>query len=372
MPTSEHPPSSDPFEGTPYRALERLAAGGMGEVFVVQHRQLGRTFVAKALHTPLSRHPQVVDRMRLEAQSLGRLNHPNIVSVSGFGLTKDGRPFLVMEHLGGRTLQEELAERGRLPASEALLIADQLLAGLEAAHGLGIVHRDVKPDNLFLADVPNVGRVLKILDFGVARVLPDAPPTAPRPLAVRTETGAVVGTPRFLSPEAASGSRVDVRADLYGVGLVLYAMLTGRGPFDHLADDDLVPAHALEAPAAPSTIVGAEVSPRLDQIVLRALAKDPAERFQTAPDLRAALNGLAGDRSLGSSPPAPVTTRVAPPLSVPQGSGFGVTDHESDRRPSVRPPRGPSKLVLAVLFLLGLVVSGVGAAALVALLLGRR
>jgi eukaryotic-like serine/threonine-protein kinase len=376
--TTAAPPAGDPFAGTQYRALERIDAGGMGEVFLVEHRHLRRTFVAKALHTPLARHPQVVDRVRLEAQALGRLNHPNIVSISGFGMTTDGRPFLVMEHLQGRTLEDELAARGRLALREAIAITCQLLSGLEAAHALGIVHRDVKPDNLFLADHPPGGQVVKILDFGVARVLPSAPPTAPRPLVLPTETGAVIGTPRFLSPEAAAGERVDTRADLYGAGLVLYTMVAGRGPFDHVEGDGLLSAYAVDTPAPPSSHTSERIPVRFDEIVLRALAKDPGARFQTAAELRGALesllqtdepakpaSGIVTNGPRNSAPPESSPPRPAAALS----SSFGVTDEKRHRRAG---KHEPSRLALVLLFFVGAVVSALGAGALVTLLTSGR
>jgi eukaryotic-like serine/threonine-protein kinase len=371
------PPAGEPFEGTQYRALERLDAGGMGEVFLVEHRHLKRTFVAKALHTPLSRHPQVVDRMRLEAQALGRLNHPNIVSITGFGMTNDARPFLVMEHLKGRTLGDELKARGHLPAREAVGYTVQLLAGLEAAHALGIVHRDMKPDNLFLVDDLVGGRSVKILDFGVARVLPTAPPTAPRPLVLPTETGAVVGTPRFLSPEAAAGERVDTRADLYGAGLVLYAMVAGRGPFDHIEGDGVLAAHTTNTPDPPSSHAPEPIPEELDRIVLRALTKDPDARFQTAAEVRAALEMFLRaeepERPQSGIVPVQRTDAISPRSSAPPrtatalSSSFGVTDQLGAAR-----KRLPSRALLVLLFLVGAVVSALGAAALVTLIAQYR
>ena len=153
--TRTSPPSAleDIFVGTPYQAQQRLGAGGMGEVFLVEHRELGRQFVAKVMHERFATNERLLDRMRVEAQTLGRLDHANIVSVSGFGITQDGRPFIVMEYLHGRTVADELEARGALPPREAVHYALQLLAGLEAGHALGIAHRDLKPDNLFLAVV---------------------------------------------------------------------------------------------------------------------------------------------------------------------------------------------------------------------------
>ncbi|HVY25469.1 MAG TPA: serine/threonine-protein kinase [Polyangiaceae bacterium] len=260
-----------------------LGAGGMGEVFLVEHTQLGRECVAKILHARLAGDARLVDRMRVEAQSLGRLNHPHIVQITGFGKTRDGRPFLVMEWLRGHTLTAELASFGKLHAKEALRLTCQLLSALAAAHAIGVVHRDIKPDNLFIYQEPDGTRNLKVLDFGVARVLPDAPDSAPNPLAVPTGTGVVVGTPRFVSPEGAMGQRVDGRADLYAAALVLYTMVAGRGPFDHFdGDQSLLSAHALEDPKPPSQFADVPASSLLDGVILKGLAKNPAARYQSA------------------------------------------------------------------------------------------
>lgn len=275
------------LEGTAYRAISFLGAGGMGAVWLVEHQFLRKRFALKVLHPHLS---AFADRMRLEAESMGRVNHPGIVEVVDFWIASDGRPCLLMELLEGCTLWDELAERVRLPVDEALDIARQILSALVAAHGLGIVHRDLKPENIFLHETPGLGRVTKVLDFGIARVLPDAPPTAPNPAALRTVTGAPLGSHRFMSPEAWRGVKVDARADVYSLGLILYVMLAGQGPFD-----------AGEAvPAPPSKYVGGSVT-ELDSIVLKAIQENREDRYQTAADLLAALRPWLR-RSMGSAP----------------------------------------------------------------------
>jgi eukaryotic-like serine/threonine-protein kinase len=274
---------------TPYRAVELIGRGGMGEVFMVEHRFLGRRFVLKVLHQRFAAEPQYVDRMRVEAQSMARLQHPNVVEVVDFWTAPDGRPCVVMELLKGRTLARELASRGPLPVAEAVELTGQALSALGAAHRAGIVHRDVKPENLFVHEVPGHPRVLKVLDFGVARVLPGASSGAPAPLSLPTQTGAIVGSPRFMSPEAARGERVDHRADLYAVGAVLYVALAGRGPFDAGSD----------VPAPPSRYVEG-VAPELDAIVLRAMSELPELRPQSAEELAALLRPF----SRLSRPPA--------------------------------------------------------------------
>ena len=287
--------TDDPLAGQPYRAIRLLGAGGMGEVFLAEHRKLGTPCVAKIQHTRLGGDPGIADRIRLEADSLSRLNHPNIVSIIGSGQTKDERPFIVMEYLRGQTMADELAARGQLPLLEALSYTCQLLRALAAAHAVGIVHRDIKPDNLFLCDGPRCNRVLKVLDFGVACTMPETLLQCPNPLAVPTGTGMVVGTPRYVSPEGALARRVDHRADLYSAALVLYFALAGRGPFDHIQSALLLlSAHVAEEPEPPSHFSKAAIPAELDQVVLRALRKVPAERFQSADALREELERIMG------------------------------------------------------------------------------
>jgi serine/threonine-protein kinase len=341
----------------------------MGELWLVEHVEIGRKFVAKVLRPELARHRQAVDRMRLEAQALGRLSHPNIVSVMNFGTTADGRPFFVTELLEGRTLTAEVRERGLLPASEAVTWTCQLLQALSAAHEIGIVHRDIKPDNLFVAETESGARILKVLDFGIARVLPDAPVGAPLPLTIPTTTGAVIGTPRFASPEAAAGERVDTRADLYGAALVLYTMLAGRGPFDHLrGDETLLAAHTSERPAAPSVYATEPVPAELDRIVLRALEKQPDARFQTAHEFERELERV---RSLLERPVGWLATTTFEAKLVGNAGGNEMPAGERDPTATGRTPalsRGVSVLVFFVV----VVLFGIVAAAVVAALRGAR
>ncbi|MCC6522978.1 MAG: protein kinase [Polyangiaceae bacterium] len=277
--------SDDPLAGHErYRTVRTLGEGGMGQVLEAEHVLLGTRVVAKVLHERLAGQPALIDRIRLEAQALARLTHPNLVRVTDFDVTAAaGRPFLVMELLKGRSLREELAARGKLPVVEALALCRQALAGLGAAHEAGLIHRDIKLDNLFVCDPARSGeeRTVKVLDFGVAKVR-DGSATAPAPLAVPTSTGVIVGTPRFFSPEQARGSPVDHRGDIYAMGLVLYMLLAGQGPFDDAINTtDMARAHVFREPDPPSKH-GRGVPPELDAIVLKALAKDPTARFASA------------------------------------------------------------------------------------------
>ena len=278
------------FAGTSYRFLRRLASGGMGDLYLVAHRDTGRQWVAKVVHEKLAGDPQLLDRVRIEAQSLTSLRHPNVVSVVDFDTTSDNRPFIVMEYLQGNDLGRELASGYPFSLEELLEHADEALAGLGAAHDLGIIHRDLKPENLFLHDQGGGKRTLKILDFGVARIVPGTAPLTPSPLKHATGTGIIVGTLKYVSPEGAAGLAVDFRADVYSLGLVLYRMLAGRSPYgDDIPDVDLIALRLTQQPKPPSYFSPRRIAPQLDAIVIKALQLSPNDRFQTATEFREAL-----------------------------------------------------------------------------------
>ena len=286
----------------------------MGEVVEAEHRALGKTVVVKLLQRDLARRPDLVDRMRLEGQALARLEHENLVAVIDLQVTLEGRPYLVMERLRGRTLRDELEQRGALPAAEAIELARQALAGLGAAHDAGIVHRDVTLANLFLCD-PRPGatnRVLKLLDFGLAKVVSRAGGRAPRPLAASTEEGVTMGTPRFFSPEQAAGTSVDARTDVYAMGIVLYTMVAGRGPFaDLVAVDELLDAHRTLTPPKPSIHAPSPLPEGLDEVIAQAMAKRPDDRFADAASFVRALDEARAPRPrwARTEPMAPLVPR---------------------------------------------------------------
>lgn len=301
---------SDPFEGTKYRSVAILGKGGMGAAHVVEHRRLGTRFAGKVLRGRHRDNPALADRMRVEAQSLARLSHPNVVRVFDFDFTPDGRPFIIMEYLQGHTLSQELRERGELPYAEAIHWTCQLLSALSAAHGLGIVHRDIKLDNLFLHRLQRDERILKVLDFGIAKIQDGIAVAGLDPPQVPTRAGAIVGTPRFLSPEAAMGRTVDHRADVYGAGVVLYMLVSGRGPWDDVTSHASVfAAQTSRLPVAPSSNARQRIPGALDAAIIQALSILPEERFQTAQAFEAALLSIAAttndpiarDRTMGSA-----------------------------------------------------------------------
>jgi eukaryotic-like serine/threonine-protein kinase len=293
----------DPFTGTRYRALSKLASGSRGELYVVEHVELGKRFAAKLLRPELSQDARVVERMRIEAQSLGRLRHPNVVAVTGFDRSAQGLPFIVMELLNGCTLADELATRNALPWAEAIDFGTQVLSALEAVHQIGVIHRDVSPKNLFLHQSAAGQRRLKLIDFGAARVQDGCSERAPSPLAVPTATGAILGSASFTSPEAAQGQPIDPRSDIYQVGLVLYLMLTGQVPVD-----------TREQPEPPSRWCSGELRSDVDELVLRALAKDPEDRFPSAAEFLHRLTECYASLQrprLSSAPTAVVDAEIA-------------------------------------------------------------
>jgi serine/threonine-protein kinase len=266
-------PSSRRLYGGRYAAESELGRGGMGHVFRARDLKLGREVAIKVL-APGRHDPRQRERLEQEARAAGSLNHPNILDVHDVG-EHEGEPYIVTELLEGETLRTALS-RGPLRATDAVRLGLQLADGLAAAHDHGIVHRDLKPENLFIT---KDGR-LKILDFGIARL----PTEAGRRL--QTETGEVIGTASYMSPEQVRGRRADARSDLFAFGAVLQEMVTGAAPFER--GTTLETAHAiLEEPPAP---VGAQVPAQLASVIARCLCKDPAERFQSARELARELD----------------------------------------------------------------------------------
>ncbi|HWE28490.1 MAG TPA: serine/threonine-protein kinase, partial [Polyangia bacterium] len=252
-----------------FEIIERIGEGGTGVVYRAKQLSVDRTIAIKVLGAHVSTDPSWVKRFHNEARAASRLDHPNTVRLIDFGQTKEGLLFIAMEYLHGKSLHAEIDRVTRLPPNRVLRIMSQMCASLSEAHNQGIIHRDIKPDNVYLVDMKGAGDYVKVLDFSVAKL--DAPD------AQVTRAGVVFGTPQYMSPEQGRGIPLDARSDIYAVGIVAYEMLTGKPPFDAKVPTEVVMMHLRDKPAP---LVG--LPPQLMDIVMRALEKDPNKRQQSA------------------------------------------------------------------------------------------
>jgi serine/threonine protein kinase len=307
-----------------YRVRRRLAEGGMGQVFVADHVMLGKEVAIKVLHPEMSDSPDAVERFTVEARAASLIEHENVVRVSDFGRSADGRLYLVMELLTGHTLADELHAHDLSPA-RARAIACAILRGLEAAHARGIIHRDLKPENVFLTPRAGGEDAVKLLDFGIARMRPDGGADLEQRL---TKEGAIMGTPAYMAPEQLRSERdVDARADLYAVGVLLYEMLAGRPPFDGKTFG--VIAHQVLSGKPPP------LSSPLADVVMRAIALDRERRFPTAAELRRALEA----QPLDDVPEAYRTPRVSQLGDLPHAHTISTPRPDARSGPKTQQPR---------------------------------
>ncbi len=320
--------------GGRYQLRDLLGEGGMASVYLAYDAALDRQVAIKTLHTELGREQSFRERFRREAQAVAKLSHTNIVSVFDTGEDElDGSlmPYIVMEYVEGRplgsVLQADIQQYGAMPADKALKVTADVLAALETSHEMGLVHRDIKPGNVMMTKRD----VVKVMDFGIARAMQSG-------VTSMTQTGMVVGTPQYLSPEQALGRGVDARSDLYSVGIMLFQLLTGRLPFDADSPLAIAYAHVQEEPVAPSTI-NRTVTPAMDALVARALKKNPNERFPSAAAMRDECARVLSAGQTG----APVIIAGAPAVS---GAGVGSAvfpplDQSTPAPQSVQTPYQP-------------------------------
>jgi eukaryotic-like serine/threonine-protein kinase len=264
------------FDGR-YRIVRKLGAGGMADVYLAEDQELGRRVAIKILNGRHANDDQFIERFRREAKNAAALNHPNIVSIYDRGEAEDTY-YIAMEYLDGRTLKELIVGHGQAPVRVAVEYARQILSALRFAHRHGIVHRDIKPHNVL---VDREGRV-KVTDFGIARA----------GTSQMTETGSIVGTAQYLSPEQARGGEVDQRSDLYSLGVVLYELVTGKTPFEGDTPVEIAMKHLSNTPQTPSEL-RSDIPSELDMVIMRALAKDPEARYQSADEMEADLERVA-------------------------------------------------------------------------------
>jgi len=311
-----------------YRIIDTLGEGGMGVVYVAEHELIGRKAAVKRLLPEYSNNKNIVERFFNEARAAAMIKHPGIVQIFDFGYAEDGSAYIVMEYLEGEGLTSKIKGYGRMPADDVYHLSRQVADALAAAHTSGIIHRDLKPDNIHVVPDPQVpgGERIKVLDFGIAKLLGNTPATA------KTRTGAMMGSPMYMSPEQCRGAgEVDLRADIYSLGCVMYHMATGRPPFDAEGVGEIIGKHIYEAPAPPRTFAP-DIPDALQAIILRTLEKAPEARHPTMEALVQAIDDATGARFAmasqlsspgyrrGQSQPLAPTLATEPPVTTTLGN----------------------------------------------------
>jgi eukaryotic-like serine/threonine-protein kinase len=300
-----------------FQITAMIGEGGMGQVFLAQHRVIGRKAAIKVLNADVAGSEEVVARFFNEARAVNDIRHPNIVEVTDLG-TFGPQPYIVMEYLEGETLGDRIDRVKIFDEETAVRIVGQVASALGAAHERGLVHRDLKPANIFLRHHPDYPDFVKLLDFGIAKLLGNAQTEAA--LAHRTQAGSILGTPAYMSPEQCLGdAKLDHRSDIYSLGVVLYYLVTGRLPFEADAFGRLVMLHVTEPPVPPN-VVNERLSPAMTAVIMRALEKRPVKRFANMRELREALFAALGPGRSLTPPPVALASPTAA-LSPPRTAG---------------------------------------------------
>jgi eukaryotic-like serine/threonine-protein kinase len=346
--------SADPLVGTTvagrYKVIRLLGEGGMGQVYLAEHSAIEKRIALKVLRAEYAHKGEIVTRFQQEAISASRIKHPNVLDVFDFGQLENGCFYLAMEFLEGNDLADELTRLRVLPPPRAIPIAMQICRALSAAHAKGVVHRDMKPENVFLQRTGDGEEIVKIVDFGIAQLKPSTEEAQAQSTKHRrlTRTGMIFGTPEYMAPEQASGKHADLRCDVYAVGIILFELFTGAVPFTGETFLGVLTKHLNDAPPSMRAVYpDLQLSDELEAVVQRALAKDPNYRFQNMNELAAALaatpeghyagvrgpfSQVAGDRGSfapSGAAPSPTAQQFVSRGGTPRpagGSGPELTD----------------------------------------------
>lgn len=324
--------------GGRYKVLSSIGEGGMGAVFLVEHNVIRKRMALKVLNDEMMKNPEAAARFEREALAAAHIDHPNVVAATDSGRTEDGRLFVVLEYVDGQCLRDKL-NQGKLPPPLAVHITRQVASALVRAHGLGIIHRDLKPENIMLVARDGDDHLVKVLDFGLAKVSVRAllDEGAASPNEVLTRYGAVFGTPAYMAPEQAAGGEVDGRTDLYALGVLLYEMLTGRLPFDGDDSAALLRQHVVaQVPSIKSRAPGLKIPDALEALVLRLLEKRPDKRYEHAKALLEALDALVLAEGLAYNPSSSA-------MRLQKVDGASNATAQSSQNPTVVAPDELSK-----------------------------
>jgi serine/threonine-protein kinase len=344
----------------------------MGSVYLAEHVVIEKKFALKVLALELSRRSDLVARFLQEARSASRIGHENVIDIMDFGQSPDGLVYIAMEYLDGRDLGEIVRSKGAMEWSEARAIVLQICRALRAAHDKGIVHRDMKPENIFLIQREGQPHFVKILDFGIAKVM-GLDPNGPR----LTKTGMIFGTPEYMAPEQAEGKDTDHRADIYAVGCIMYHLITGQTPFVAESFMTMLTKHLMEEPVPPSARrPDLVITPEMDALVLKALEKDREKRWQSMAELLDAVGVCPGPETATPKAPGGQTVAMggahaAAALKIlrPQGTGTQtervsrkVVDSALSSAEMGAQPASASRGKTLVLVIVGVVLGGAVAA----------
>lgn len=349
---------TDPLVGTlvsgRYRVLKALGEGGMGQVFLAEHEAIEKKVALKVLKREYSEKPDIVTRFQQEAISASRIKHPNVLDVFDFGQLDNGCFFLAMEFLEGHDLAEELQQKHTLAPDAGVRVALQICRALAAAHARGVVHRDMKPENVFLQRTGDGEEIVKIVDFGIAQLRTNEEAAASEPRRRRlTKTGMIFGTPEYMAPEQAAGKKADLRVDLYATGVILYEMFSGAVP--HTGDTFMaVLAAHLNDPVPPMRAVMPDlaISAELEQIIYRLLAKKPDDRFASMNELSAAILATPEGMNYGpatrmGSLPDVTASRFPSPSQLPPAPAGNPTNAQFPGTSSTQAQFGDARAPMA-------------------------